>query len=331
MTPLQEPMAVFAFCAGVCAFVFWSTSQSWMTKFYRIVPSVVLIYYIPTFASTFGILPTSSPLYDWMRDYLLPFSLFILMVTADIPTIMKIGPKALIMMLVGTFGVVIGGPIAYVIFSKWLPPDTWKGLAALSGSWIGGGANFAAIKESVGAPDSIIGPIIIVDTAVGYTWMGVLLFLANYQRVIDRWNHADSDVLADINRRLKSLEESQARPITLTDTTVVIAIGFIGAYACRVAGYGIYELTDPILSANMPQVAAIFSGFTWMVILVSTVGILLSFTRMRGIESGGASKLGYAGLFLFLTSIGAKADLRGILEAPVLVLVGVVWILIHVA
>ena len=130
MTPLQEPMAVFAFCAGVCAFVFWSTSQSWMTRFYRIVPSVVLIYYIPTFASTFGILPTSSPLYDWMRDYLLPFSLFILMVTADIPTIMKIGPKALIMMLVGTLGVVIGGPIAYVIFSKWLPPDTWSTSAA---------------------------------------------------------------------------------------------------------------------------------------------------------------------------------------------------------
>lgn len=331
MTPLQEPMAVFAFCAGVCAFVFWSTSQSWATKFYRIVPSVVLIYYIPTFASTFGILPTSSPLYDWMRDYLLPFSLFILMVTADIPTIMKIGPKALIMMLVGTLGVVIGGPIAYVIFSKWLPPDTWKGLAALAGSWIGGGANFAAIKESVGAPDSIIGPIIIVDTAVGYTWMGVLLFLANHQKVIDRWNQADSGVLADINRRLKSFEESQARPITLTDTSVVIAIGFIGAYACRVAGYGIYELTDPILSATIPQVAAIFSGFTWMVILVSTVGILLSFTRMRGIESGGASKLGYAGLFLFLTSIGAKADLRGIMEAPVLILVGVVWILIHVA
>lgn len=331
MTLLQEPMAIVAFCTGVCAFVFWSTTQSWAKKFYRTIPSIVLIYYLPTFATTFGILPAASPAYDWMRNYLLPFSLFILMITADIPAILKIGPKAIVMMLVGTLGIVIGGPLAYLLFSHWLPPDSWKGLAALSGSWIGGGANFAAIKESVSAPDSIIGPIIIVDTAVGYTWMGVLLFLANYQKHIDRWNGAQSHVLEDLNRRMQDFQKSEARPITLADACLIIALGFVGAVVCQKLGGWLNDITHAFLSENLPNVASIFTSFTWMVILISSLGIGLSFTRLRSIESGGASKIGYAALYLFLTSLGAKADLQGIIEAPELMLVGTVWIMVHVS
>ncbi|MCH8124880.1 DUF819 family protein [candidate division KSB1 bacterium] len=328
---ITDPMAIFAVCAGICALVFWSTEQSWAKKFYKIIPSIALIYYIPTFATTFGILPSSSPVYVWMKDYLLPFSLFILMITTDLPTILKIGPKALAMMAIGTLGVVVGGPVALLIFKQWVPPDTWKGLAALSGSWIGGGANFAAIKESVGAPDSIIGPIIIVDTAVGYTWMGVLLFLANHQKGIDRWNKADTRVLEDLNRRLKDFQKNQMKPISLPDASAIIAIGILGAVVCQFLAGIVYGITDPFLKEYLPTVATIFSKFTWTVILISTIGILLSFTPLKKIEGSGASKLGYAALYLFLTSIGAKADLAGIAAAPILLAVGAVWIIIHVS
>ncbi|RMF69617.1 MAG: DUF819 family protein, partial [Calditrichaeota bacterium] len=160
MPLLTDPMAILAFCTGVCALVFWSATRPWGARFFRVIPSIIFIYYIPTFATTFGVIPSASAAYVWMRDYLLPFSLFILMVTADIPSILKIGPRAIVIMLIGTLGVVVGGPIAFLLFKPWLPPEAWKGMAALSGSWIGGGANFAAIKESVAAPDSIIGPII---------------------------------------------------------------------------------------------------------------------------------------------------------------------------
>ncbi|MDA2935068.1 DUF819 family protein, partial [Acidobacteria bacterium AH-259-D05] len=323
-------MAVFAFCAVTCGVVFWISSQSWAQGFFKIIPSVVLIYYVPTLASTFGFIPSNSAAYDWMRDYLLPFSLFILMITTDVSAVLRIGPRAIVMMLFGTVGVVIGGPLALLFFGHWLPPDTWKGLAALSGSWIGGGGNFAALKESVGAPDSIIGPIIIVDTAVAYTWMGVLLFLANYQGIIDRWNKAQAGVLEDLNRRLKVFQESQLRPAQLADVFIVLAIGFAGAVICQHLSNWIYQGTRQVLMEMAPGVASIFSPFTWLVILISTLGILLSFSPVRRIEAAGASKLGYAALYLFLTSIGAKADLSGILAAPILLLVGMVWMACHV-
>jgi len=331
MTVLEEPMAVFTFCAATCGAIFWISGQSWAKGFFRIVPSIALVYYLPTFASTVGFIPSDSAAYDWMRDYLLPFSLFILMITTDVPAVLRIGPRAIAMMLLGTAGVVVGGPITLWLFSPWLPPDAWKGLAALSGSWIGGGGNFAAIKEAVGAPDSIIGPIIIVDTVVAYTWMGVLLFLANYQTVIDRWNNARVDVLEDLNQRFKAFQETQVRTIQLADVLTVLVIGFGGAVGCQYLSNWIHGATHPGLMEVAPSVASIFSPFTWLVILISTLGIALSFTPLRRIEMAGASKLGYAALYLFLTSIGAKADLAGILEAPVLLLVGIVWLSFHVA
>lgn len=323
-------MAILAFCTLVCGAVFWTAEQPWAKGFFGVIPAIIFIYYLPTLASTFGLIPTSSPVYDWMRDYLLPFSLFVLMVTTDLPTILKIGPKALIMMLAGTLGIVLGGPIVLLLFHSLLPEEAWKGLAALSGSWIGGGGNFAAIKEAVGAPDDIVGPIIVVDTAVGYTWMGVLLFLAGHQERIDRWNRADSSIIADLNRRLEDFQQSRMKPIRLVDASVVLAVGFLGGVLCLRLGQWIFDASDPALQGSLPSLASIFSPFTWTVIVLSTLGLLLSFTPLRRIEERGASSLGYAALYLFLTSIGAKADLSGLLEAPSLVLAGTVWILIHI-
>ena len=265
-----------------------------------------------------------------MRDYLLPFSLFILMVTTDIPAIFRIGTRAIGIMLLGTAGVVFGGPVALWLFAPWLPPDAWKGLAALSGSWIGGGGNFAAIKEAVGAPDSIIGPIIVVDTVVAYTWMGILLFLANYHTIIDRWNHARVEDLEELNQNLKTFQKTHVRPIQLSDVLIVLAVGFGGAVFCQYLAKLIYEAVQPGLMEMAPSVASIFSPFTCLVLLISTFGMGLSFTSLRKIEMAGASRLGYAALYLFLTSIGAKADVTGILEAPVLLLVGIVWISFHI-
>jgi len=285
---------------------------------------------LPTLATTFGVIPAVSPVYDWMRDYLLPFSLFILMVTADLPAIIKVGPKALAVMLFGSLGVILGSVVAYAIFEKWLPPEAWKGMAALSGSWIGGSGNFAAIKEAVAAPDSIIGPIIVVDTAVAYSWMGVLLFLANYQQPLDRLLGGSSEVLQDLNRRMKDYQESQQRPIAVSDLFLIIALGFGGAVISQSLAGKLYGLTHAALQQNLPLVDSIFTEFTWLIILLSTGGILLSFTPLRRLEAAGASKVGYVALFLFLTSIGAKANLAGLLAAPVLLLTAVVWIFFHI-
>ena len=70
---------------------------------------------------------------------------------------------------------------------------------------------------------------------------------------------------------------------------------------------------------------------TWAVLIVVTGGLILSFTPLRKLETKGASHLGYTALYLLLAGIGARADLRAVLDAPVYLLAGAVWIAIHVA
>jgi len=322
MTPplIQEPMAVFGYLAAVVAGIFWISELPALQKIFRITPAVIYCYFVPTLSTTLGIIPISSPVYDWMTRYLLPVSLLLLMITVDLKSILRLGRTALIMVTAGAVGIMIGAQVAYVVFSRWLPLEGWKGLAALTGSWIGGTANMVAIAESVGTPDAIMGPIIVVDTVVGYGWMGVLLFLSAWQAMFDRGLRADTSVLAETNLLLTEMD-SHRRPTTLRDISIIVGLGFAGAVLAVQLGGFLPMLGDP----------TIISHTTWAVLIVVTGGLALSFTPVRKLEEAGASTVGYAALYLLLTAIGAQGNLLEVLSAPAFFFAGMLVIAVHVA
>jgi uncharacterized membrane protein len=316
---ITETTQLFALLAGVLGLVFWLSTLPALSKFFKIMPPVIWAYFVPMILTTAGIIPAQSEVYSWMSRYLLPFSLFLLMITVDLRAILKLGRMAIIMMLVGTAGIVIGGPIAFAMFSSFLPADAWQGLATLSGSWIGGTANLVAMQASVGASSEVVGTIIVVDTVVGYGWMGILIFLSAFQDKFDRWVNADSSAIDRVNKHLVDAEQSQ-RPATLNDLTYILGLGFVVTVVAVAAGGYLPSLGDP----------TVISATTWGILLVVTVGLLLSFSPLKKLESAGASKIGFLALYLLLTSIGAQADLAAILEAPMYLVTGIVWISIHV-
>lgn len=319
-TPLiTDPTTLFAFLAAILGLVFWLSTLERLKKFFGYAPPVIFAYFVPMIMTTIGVTPASNMVYGWMSRFLLPFALFLLMITVDVPAILRLGRIALIMMLVGTAGIVIGGPIAYMMFSTALPEDAWKGLAALSGSWIGGTANMIAIKESVGASDAMLGPIIVVDTVVGYGWMGILIFLSTIQKKFDKWVKADTSVIESTNAKLKELDTTR-RPIEITDLAVILGLTFAATVIAVNIGDTLPKLGDP----------TIISPTTWAVLIVVTIGLVLSFTPLRRLERPGASRVGFVALYLLLTSIGAQANLTAVFEAPVYLLTGVVWLAIHV-
>jgi len=312
-------MGVFAFLAGVVALVFWVSELPRCRKLFEVVPPVIYVYFLPMLATTAGITPAASPLYDWTVPYLLLFALLMLMVSVDLGSVARLGLVALFMVAAGTLGIVIGGPISLMIFGGMLPEDAWTGFAALSGSWIGGTANMVAIAESVGTSPDAMGPVIVVDTVVGYGWMGVLIAMVGLQGRFDRRTKARTDVIEQTNRQLEAMK-SERRPLTLRDAVVMIGFGMACAVAAQRLGQRLPALGDP----------EIISGTTWAILIVVTGGLVLSFTRLRKLETVGASHLGYTALYLLLAGIGAQADLRAVLDAPVYLLAGAVWIAIHV-
>ena len=317
---LNEPMHVFGFLAGVIALVFWLSEVPRLKKLFEVLPPVLFAYFVPTLTTTVGITPPNSAAYDWMRGYLLPIALLLLMITFDLRAIVRLGKVAIIMMLTGTAGIIIGAGVAFLVFGSFLPDNAWQGLAALSGSWMGGSANMVAIAESVGLPAADLGPFIVVDTVVAYGWMAILLFLSSYQDRFDRWNRADRSAIEAVNERLQELD-TQRHPIDLRMTLVIIGFAFAGAVVSIAIGDRMPALGDPTVISNT----------TWAVLIVVTGGVLLSFTPVRRLEEWGASRFGYAALYLLISAMGAQADLRAVLDAPLYLATGVLWLAVHIA
>lgn len=315
---VTDPNAVAAVLTGTLALVLALSRTPALARVFAAVPAVIWAYFVPMLLTTAGVLPAENDAYGWFSYALLPFALFLLMLTIDLPAIFSLGWKAIVMMLVGTAGIILGGPIAYLAVGQFIgDPDAWKGFAALSGSWIGGTANMVAIQESVGLDD--LGPIIVVDTVVGYGWMGILLFLSAYQARFDRWTRADTSAIERANATLAQLDQTR-RPVSMEALGIIVGLGFAAAVASRAVGDALPALGDP----------TIISTGTWAVLVAVTAGLALSFTGLRKLEPDGASKTGYVALYLLLTSIGAQADLAAVLDAPLYLLAGVLWLSIHI-
>jgi uncharacterized membrane protein len=228
------------------------------------------------------------------------------------------------MLLTGTAGVVIGGPFAlwachYVLPSDWqLPPDAWQGMAALSGSWIGGGANFVAIGEIAGTTDSMLATMVIPDVFVASIWMGVLLYLSGHQARIDRWTGANTEAINDLQHRMADFQERVNRVATLPDLVMILALGFVASWISYKLGLW------------LPDIGTMIKSATWKYIIVTGAGVVFSFTRLRNLEGAGASKLGSVMIYLLVACIGASADFRKLVEAPGFIVVGFIWIAVHI-
>ena len=316
--PISDPVGILAVLLAVLAILFWIGDRTLGRRLFNIVPKLVFCYFVPTTLTTLGILPEASPLYSWIKVYLLPASLLLLVLALDVPGIIRLGPKAIIMLLAGTAGVVIGAPIALLITRSFVPPDTWQGMTALSGSWIGGGANMVALQQISGCSDNMFSLMVVVDVFVANIWMGVLLYAAGQHKRIDKWTGADTSAIDELQRRIESYEAKVTRVPTLSDLIIIVALGFVFSYLCYVLGNQ--------LAASVGFISAV----TWKFILITTIGIVLSFTPVRNLEGAGASKIGSVMLYLLVASIGAHASFTEIVKAPGLVLMGFIWMAVHV-
>ena len=326
---IEDPIAVLAVLLGVLAGLFAFAGHPIGRRCFTIVPLLVFAYFIPTTLSNTGLIPLKSPLYDFIKGSLLPASLLLLTMSVDIPAIMRLGRNMLILFFAGTATVVIGGPLAYLALGSMVPVElgdqAWKGLAALSGSWIGGGANFVAVGESVGATDSTIAMIAVVDVAVANVWMAILLFFSAHEKKMDAKIDADRRGLEELKQHSESFQKDVARIADMKDFFMILSIAFAGTAAASALAPWAAHGTKLLF----PDAAEILGVFAWKVILVTLLGVAISYTRLRRLEGAGASKIGTVMLYLLVASIGAKAEFAKVLEAPLLLLIAAVWISLH--
>ena len=340
MNPLiTNDAVVLGILMAILAVVFitaHSDAPVWK-KFYTYVPPLLLCYFVPSIFSTLGVYSGDvSKLYTVASQYLLPTSLVLLTISIDLKAIARLGPKAVIMFLGGTIGIVIGGPLAVLIVSYINPelvggqgPEAvWRGLTTIAGSWIGGSANQTAMKEVYEVGDRLFSVMIAVDVIVANVWMACLLFAAGRAKQIDTKVGADTSAIDEVKTAVEEFRARVARVPGLKDTIAVLAVGFI----VTAVGHLGADLIAPQIESRAPGLAqfSLTSKFFWIVVIATTGGLILSASsRVRALEGVGASTLGSVLLYVLIATIGMKMNFMAIFDQPGLFLVGAIWMTFH--
>jgi uncharacterized membrane protein len=374
---------IFGVLCVTLALIFYTSSLSRFSKFYNIVPALLLCYFIPSVFSSIGLIADKwidvsetinhlkslygnldgvtnletlknyisvnnidaseyskfvggSKLYYVSSRFLLPASLVLLTMSIDLKGVFKLGSKALIMFLTATIGVMIGGPIA-IVFFNFVAPDIlievegtelWKGLSTVAGSWIGGGANQLAMKEQWEVSDSLFSIMAVVDVLVAEVWMAFLLIGVAKSDKIDKYFKADNSSITTLKNKMEKFSLETARVPSFNDLIMLLGIGF----GVTSLGHIVGDNLSIWIIENAPFLIdfGLGSSFFWLIIMATTVGIILSFTKLKSYEGAGASKIGTVFIYILVASIGMKMNLNAIVDNISLFAIGFVWMIIHV-
>lgn len=333
---IDNDIVIFGLIAGTLGLVFWTASKpgGWQ-RFYNVVPPLLLCYLLPGIYNSIGLIDgADSKLYNPVASrVLLPAALVLLTLSVDLKAILRLGPKLLAMYAATSASIMLGAVLAFLLMRAIAPEtmagDTWAGMAALAGSWIGGGANMMAMKEIFDVDATTFGQFAVVDVGVGYAWMALLLFMAQRAARIDARSGADTTALDDLKQRMEAYRAQHERIPTLADMMVIVGIAF-GTVGLA------HALADPLSAwfggnVGWAHTVSLDQPFVWVIGLCTLVGLCLSFTRVRALEGAGASTIGTLLLYFLIAAIGMQMEIGALFDKPLLFLLGVVWLCIHIA
>jgi uncharacterized membrane protein len=310
---IQNPAGVLLVLVGIVAFFFFLEKQ-FRWKLFQYLPPLLWIYSLPVVMNNTGVIPAANPLYDGMRAYALPVFITLMLLDVDFVAVVRVIGRGILVMLLGTVGVVLGGPVAYFLFHRFLGPDGWKGFGALAGSWIGGTGNMAAVSGGIDTPPEELGLAVLADNMVYLIWLPILLASRNWIGKFARFTRADSDRVERLEAAVQRLEQ-KSKEVEMHHLIYLVLLGVGSAI-----------LAD-FVALRLPEVKPVLSTGTWKVLVVTTFGILLSLTPARRIP--GSHAVAMAIVYLFVASMGAKAQLSGLTRAPWFLAAAYVWIAIH--
>ncbi len=322
---ITSPIGVLAVLCIVAAF-FFLLAQVSEAKLFNYIPPLLFIYATPVVLSNLSIggytvIPSSSIIYSGLSQFALPVFIVLMLIKVNVPAVIKVMGKGVLVMLMGTAGVMVGGAVAYLVVHGWLPDDAWKGFGALAGSWIGGTANMLATSQMLETPEAQLGLAIVADNVIYIFWLPLLLMSRDFADKFNAWARVPPERLAAMDAAAEMhVEEDHAptMPQYLYLAAVVIGVTAIGHAAAP--GLTVWIAENTVLDD-------VFSETTVRILLVTTIALILSTTPVSKLPNSTA--MGTALVYIFVAGMGARAELSGLGDAPAFVAGAFIWITIH--
>jgi uncharacterized membrane protein len=318
---ISSPGGVLAVLCAVAAFWFYVEQVSG-AKLFQYIPPLIFIYVTPVFLNNLDVIPASSPVYSGLSAYALPAFIVLMLIKVNVPAAIKIMGKGVLVMLMGTAGVVAGCVVSYLIVHRWLAPDAWTGFGALAGSWIGGTGNMAATSEMLNTPPEQFGLAVLADNVIYIVWLPILLASKNFADRFNAWAKVPEDRIRMMDSAAALVIQEEKAP-QMRDYIYLVAIA-VGVTWIAAALASI--LFDAMMGIA-PDLQVVLSESTWRILLITTIALSLSATPVSRLPN--ATAMGTALIYIFVAGMGARATMEGFGQAPAFLLGAFIWIFIH--
>lgn len=302
----EQDFAIWAILIGLAAFGFWCERFPWGRKY----SGVMLLITAAIVLANLRIIPTKAPAYDVVWETLVPIAIPLLLFQADLKRIVRESGPTLIAFIIGSASVVAGTIIGVRLFD--LGPNEAELAGIFTGTYIGGGLNFAAVSEATGMQgNSLLAAAYAADNVITNIHFLVIILIPGVAWMARRYptHHMDNASQLDV---ADEGPVHQVENLDVAGLLMALALAFLLA----ATGKFIAELR------NAPQFSIL--AITALALIVATI-----FPRQVA-KLSGYREAGNVMMFVFLASVGASADVWELVEtAPVLFLFATVIIGVH--
>lgn len=283
-------------------------------KIFDFLPAIIWIFLTPIALSNLNIIPRSSPIYSTFRSFAVPMFIVLMLLDINIREVLRVAWRGAAVLTLGAIGIVIGAAASFFIFREGLPPDTWRGFGALAGSWIGGTGNLAAVAESLETPSEMVGMVVIVDNFVYVFYFPLILTSKRWAKAFNRFTGVSQAEIDHISKATTEVER-KTHEVHFKDVLTLVGWGFTAILAAN------------WVASALPELPPVLTQSTWAILLVTTFGIAMSATPLKDVP--GTEPLSMSFVYMYMTMIGAAADLRNLGGAQWFLIAGFVAISIH--
>ncbi len=313
---LTGPLWPLIGIAAITAAILLASAQPGLAPLFRWLPVPLWCYLLPMLAGAVGWLPQHHVAYPVLITHLLPLALGLLLLGLDLRAVARAGGRALVAAAIGALGVLVGGVAGLGLLARQLPPEAWRGVGALVGTWTGGTMNLLALRTLLNTPEPMFAPLVVVDAVVAYAWMALLMAASNAQPPIDRWLRAEP--FAARPAPASAAPDDTSRPD-----------GPSLAW-CAALAFGL-SVVSRLIAARLPASPLVNSATGWAILLVTTGALGLSLLPVVRRAGRHGPFIGTPCLYLVLAATGAQAKLAAFWSTPAWLLLGLVIVVTHAA
>jgi len=282
---ITDPTHIFLALAAV---VFVSIQLEKRFTLFRSLSAALTGILLGMFLSNIGLLPGESPTYDFLMGTGVNLGIALILLSVDLRSILQAGPKMLAAFGIGAVGTAVGAVAAGLLLSGLVGPETWKLAGQYTGTYTGGGANFAALGRAFDTSATMFSAATAADVIVTAVWMAACLAVPvllgrpkqSSEPALDSSSSEPSPVTLE-----HTLNES-VRPVSLLDTAalVMVAVGAVWG------------------ASQLAELVPILNEVLW---LTTIVLILAQVPAVKALA--GSAMFGNYLILLFLASNGARS------------------------